>query len=296
MLIPSRRRLKDNLGSGRITNIVMDNRFVIKQNQMRQRKLSAELENIHARLEGSLYLIEHEVNVIKKDQDKQTEPEPEIDLSYFKRKTEFNAMESSRRRASSFSTTESKTSNDSPQKPSIVDLRAKRTHKIESPIAEYIASPIPSFARARRMSLPANLVHSFEPFSVFHGKKGSNDSINKGSNSNLKGSHGDVRRSRDKITRSRDTSPEMEKYENQMRRLKRELDQRKPKTIKQLERIPLTSTEETHIINYLQEEEHKRETEKKNAELLDGLKKCTYLRTNNPTELSVEEMLDRTPN
>jgi hypothetical protein len=89
-----------------------------------------------------------------------------------------------------------------------------------------------------------HFVNSFEPFGGLRGSKGSGSSVNKWSDS----SHGNVRKSRDSITRSRDNSPEIEKYANQMRRLKRELNQRKPKTIKQLEKMPLTSTEETHLI------------------------------------------------
>ena len=34
-------------------------------------------------------------------------------------------------------------------------------------------------------------------------------------------------------------------------------------------------------------------TEKKNAEILEGIKKCTYLRTNPPPELSVDEIFDQ---
>jgi hypothetical protein len=73
------------------------------------------------------------------------------------------------------------------------------------------------------MSLPANFVNSFEPFGGLRGSKGSGSSVSKWSDS----SHGNVRKSRDSITRSRDNSPEIEKYANQMRRLKRELNQRK---------------------------------------------------------------------
>lgn len=268
----------------------MDSRYAIKRNQMRQRKLSTELENIHARLEGKLYLIEHEVSEIKKDQEKHSEPEPKIDMSYLKRKSEFDAMDSSRRRASSFSNSETHSSNDSPGRPNVQELRRdsiSKAHKTESAVGQYISSPIPhSYSRSRRMSLPANLVNSFEPFGGLHGSKGSGSSVNKGSDSCLKASHGDVRK-------SRDNSPEMEKYANQMRRLKRELNQRKPKTIKQLEKMPLTSTEETHLIKYLREEERKQLTEKRNAELFEGLKKCNYLRTNHPQELSVDEIFDR---
>lgn len=275
----------------------MDSRYAIKRNQMRQRTLSTELENIDARLEGRLYLIEHEVSEIKKDQEKHSEPESKIDLSYLKRKSEFDAMDSSRRRTSSFSNSETHSSNDSLRRPNVQELRRdsiSKAQKTESPVGQYNSSPIPhSYVRSRRMSLPANFVNSFEPFGGLRGSKGSGSSVNKWSDSSLKRSHGDVRKSRDSITKSRDNSPEIEKYANQMRRLKRELNQRKPKTIKQLEKMPLTSTEETHLIKYLREEERKQLTEKRNAELFEGLKKCNYLRTNHPEELSVDEILDR---
>ncbi|VDI67069.1 Hypothetical predicted protein [Mytilus galloprovincialis] len=275
----------------------MDSRYAIKRNQMRQRRLSTELENIHSRLEGSLCLLEHEVKEIKKDQDKQDEPDPDFDISYFKKKSENNNMGDSRRRASSFSISESKTNIDGPRKPNLHERRGSisKIHKVESPVAQYITSPlVPSYSKTRRMSLPANVFHSHEPFIGLHGSTSNNPEANKGSDTSLKGSHSDVRRSRDSI-RSRDSSPEMEKYERQMIRLKRELNQRIPKTIKQLSRIPLTSTEERHIITYIKEEEHKQMTNRKNAEILEGIQKCTYLRTKNPTELSVEEMLDRSP-
>ncbi|XP_052097223.1 uncharacterized protein LOC127732191 isoform X1 [Mytilus californianus] len=278
-------------------NIVMDSRYAIKRNQMRQRKLSTELENIHARLEGSLCLLEHEVKEVKKDQERQEEPDLDFDISYFKKRSETNTMGDARRRASSFSISESKTNVCGPKKPNLHERRESisKIHKIESPVAQYITSPlVPSYAKTRRMSLPANIFHSHEPFIGLHGSSSNSPGVNKGSDSSLKGSHNDVRRSRDSI-RSRDSSPEMEKYECQMRRLKRELNQRIPKTIKQLSRIPLTSTEERHIIKYIKEEEHKQMTERKNAEILEGIQKCTYLRTKNPAELSVEEMLDRSP-
>lgn len=256
---------------------------------MGKRRLSTELESIDSRLEDSLCLIDHEVNEIKKDQEQRSEQEPKIDLVYLKRKSDLHHVIESRQRASSFGSVES------PRKPNFhgQNSHGKLGHNITKPV---VVDQTGHFKpRNRRMSLPANLVHSHEPFPGLQ-NDGSRSSLNKGSDSSLKGSRGDVRRSRDSIARiSRDSSPEMEKYESQLRRLKYQLHMRRPKSIKQLERIPLTSTEERHIRKYLQEEEYREQRERRNAEILEGIKKCSYIRTKQPQELSVEEMLDQTP-
>lgn len=259
----------------------MDNRYAIKKNQMGKRRLSTELENINSRLEDSLCLIEHDVNEIKRDQEQQSETEPEIDLLYLKKKSDLNDMLESRRRASSFGTVES------PKKPNL-----HKVNKFKSKIAESAGQIQP---RNRRMSLPANLLHSHDPFPSLKSNS-SRSSLNKGSDSSLKGSRGDLRRSHGSITRiPSDSSPEMEKYESQLRRLKYQLHLRRPKSIKQLERIPLTSTEERHIRKYLQEEEYREQKAKRNAEILESIQNCNYIRKQHDQELTVDEMLDQTP-